>query len=114
LNEGLITELMPNKQPIGLHVNNEEYTEQYLKISKGMKAYLFTDGIVDQFGGTMDPDVKNGNGKKLRAKLFRQWIIQTSDSDLAEQKSAIDNLLNNWKKGFEQTDDISLIGIKLG
>jgi serine phosphatase RsbU (regulator of sigma subunit)/Tfp pilus assembly protein PilF len=121
LSQGVITELVPNKQPIGLHIRNEDYTEQRLKITKGMKAYLFTDGIVDQFGGSTDTTVKNVNlsaaqagGKKLRAKLFRQWIIQTSDSDLAEQKHSIDNLLNNWKKGFEQTDDISLIGIKLG
>lgn len=103
---GNIIELKPNKQPIGLHINNENYTEHRLNIDKEMKAYLFSDGIIDQFGGP--------EGKKVKSKQFKNWLLKTSNLNLKDQRKEVELSLNDWKKGFEQTDDISLIGIKLG
>ena len=30
-----------------------------------------------------------------------------------EQKNRLDNAFENWKKGFEQIDDVCIIGIQL-
>ncbi|MBK9284141.1 MAG: tetratricopeptide repeat protein [Sphingobacteriaceae bacterium] len=109
-----VTELIPNKQPIGLFEKNEKYSEQIIAIQKGMKLYLFSDGIIDQFGNLEDKPAQDLQaGKKVKSKLFKQWITETVNLSMPEQKTEIEQKLILWKKGFEQTDDISLIGIQL-
>jgi serine phosphatase RsbU (regulator of sigma subunit) len=104
IQNGAITELKPNKQPIGLYENEASFTEQRIKLTDDLKIYLFSDGIVDQFGGT--------NGKKVKTKLFKEWILSSSTLPLTEQKEVIEQKLNQWTSGLEQTDDISLLGLK--
>lgn len=112
---GAVTDLKPNKQPIGLFERNEPYTEQRLEIEKDMRLFLFSDGIIDQFGSNGEEKaISSTAGKKVRSKLFREWLQNTTQLQLDDQKKEIERLLNDWKKGFEQTDDISLIGVKLG
>lgn len=106
LNESEITELKPNKQPIGAYEKYTDFTEEKINITPNLKVYLFSDGVVDQFGGP--------GGKKIKIKLFKEWLIATSSLPLIKQKSNIEQKLNSWKEGYEQTDDISLIGITLG
>ncbi len=103
-NNGLI-ELKPNKQPIGIYEKLDNFTEHRIEISENLKVYLFSDGIVDQFGGI--------SGKKIKTKQFKEWLIASAHLPLNQQKIKIEENLNNWKKNIEQTDDISLIGIKL-
>lgn len=101
-----VQELNPDKQPIGLSDRNELYTETKVPITDNMRLFMFTDGVVDQFGG---PD-----GKKAKAKTLRKWLEESVDLDLITQGKEIEKAIESWKKGHEQTDDISLIGIKLG
>ncbi|MBA3666008.1 MAG: SpoIIE family protein phosphatase [Bacteroidetes bacterium] len=100
-----VTELKPNKQPIGSYEKHEEFTEQKINITPNSKIYLFSDGIVDQFGGPA--------GKKVKVRQFKEWLASSMDLSLIKQKDIIEGNLNKWKDGFDQTDDISLIGIKL-
>lgn len=106
VNNNEITELKPNKQPVGNYEKQEDFSEQRLSITKDLKVYLFSDGVVDQFGGP--------HGKKLKVKLFKQWLSDTSSLAMKEQKTRLELNIDNWRAGFDQTDDISLIGIKLG
>jgi serine phosphatase RsbU (regulator of sigma subunit) len=110
-NNGAFTELMPDKQPIGNYEMQTDFTEQRITLENAAKIYLFSDGIVDQFGGNRAE--KNLFGKKLKIKQLKEWIISTSGLTLSAQKNVIAQKLEEWKNGFEQTDDISLIGIKL-
>jgi serine phosphatase RsbU (regulator of sigma subunit) len=111
LSGGALTELVPDKQPIGNYDKQTEFTEQRIPLSSNMEIYLFSDGIVDQFGGSRAE--KNSFGKKLKIKQLKEWIISTSGLTLSARKNVIAQKLEEWKKGFEQTDDISLIGIKV-
>ncbi len=99
-----IIELKPNKQPVGLYEKNEPFTEQKIDLKLVDSIYLFTDGIVDQFGGS--------DGKKVKIKLFKEWLSAIATFDSAKQKSELEYKLNDWKKNTEQTDDILVIGIK--
>ncbi|MGZ3898848.1 MAG: SpoIIE family protein phosphatase [Bacteroidia bacterium] len=100
-----ILELKPNKQPIGAYEKHEDFTEQRINIKLNSTVYLFSDGIVDQFGGP--------SGKKIKIKQFKQWLADSAGFSFVKQKQNIEESLNKWKEGFDQTDDISLIGIKL-
>ncbi len=99
-----ITELKPDKQPVGLHEKQQPFTEQKVDLNTVDSIYLFTDGIVDQFGG-----VEN---KKVKIKLFKEWLSEISTLDSVKQKAELELKLSNWKKNTEQTDDILVIGIK--
>ena len=67
--------------------------------------YLFSDGYADQFGGK--------DNKKFLIKHFRELLIQISDLPLIQQKQYLLNTLNNWKGKIYQTDDITVMGLKL-
>lgn len=68
------------------------------------KRFLKTDGFADQFGGE-----KN---KKFSIATLKNLMIQLAPLDLLSQKKYFENSLLSWKKDNEQTDDITLIGIK--
>jgi serine phosphatase RsbU (regulator of sigma subunit) len=66
---------------------------------------MFSDGIVDQFGGP--------KGKKFKYKQLQQLIIEASKMVLSDQKKFIENTFNTWKGGLEQLDDVTLICVSL-
>jgi serine phosphatase RsbU (regulator of sigma subunit) len=100
IRQNQLIELKGNKQPIGLSENNESFTEIKFSLQKSDRIVLYSDGIVDQFGGDQ--------GKKLKIRHFKDWLIETSAFALHEQKSAIAEKLARYKGQFDQTDDITL------
>lgn len=100
-----LIELKGNKQPIGLSDNTENFTELSFDLQKADRIILYSDGLVDQFGGK--------DGKKLKSKNLKNWLIETADFKLEEQKELIANKLNTFKQNFEQTDDITLAIIEI-
>ncbi len=71
----------------------------------GDRLYLFSDGYYDQFGGTL--------GKPLRIRNFIEMVTQVQVYPINEQKAFFEEKLTNWMTGYDQIDDISLIGIEL-
>lgn len=83
---------------------NYEFELNEFEIEEGHQIYLYSDGIVDQFGGP-----KN---KKFMTKRLLQLISSNSNLPMADQKEIIDNAILNWKYGYEQIDDILVMGLK--
>jgi len=96
-----------DKFPIGGEQREEkrEFTNQKFELEEGDTFYIFSDGYVDQFGGAKD--------KKFMTARFRELLIGNYGKNLNEQKEILDDAIDKWKEGFEQTDDITLIGIRL-
>jgi serine phosphatase RsbU (regulator of sigma subunit) len=67
--------------------------------------YLFTDGFQDQFGGE-----KN---KKFMTKRFRELLFSISHLPMAEQKQILSSTINDWIGEGEQTDDITVMGLRI-
>jgi serine phosphatase RsbU (regulator of sigma subunit) len=67
--------------------------------------YLFTDGFQDQFGGE-----KN---KKFMTKRFRELLFSISHLPMAEQKQILSRIINEWIGEGEQTDDITVMGVRI-
>lgn len=99
-----IMELKPDKQPVGLYEKQEPFTEQKVDLKTVDSIYLFTDGVVDQFGGP--------ENKKVKIKLFKEWLGEIATFDSEKQKTELESRFNNWKKNTDQTDDVLVIGIK--
>lgn len=106
IREGVLTELKGDRMPIGHHAGEARpFAESRLDLRKGDRIYLFSDGIVDQFGG---PD-----GRKLRSSGLKQWLVDTSELPIDDQHQAISDRFRLWKGEEEQVDDVLLIGIGL-
>jgi serine phosphatase RsbU (regulator of sigma subunit)/tetratricopeptide (TPR) repeat protein len=94
-----------DKHPIGNFVGTEEFefTNNEIDLLPDDRIYIFSDGFVDQFGGP--------NGKKLKYNYFRQLLIDNHKRPMAEQKEKINEFFEAWKSGFEQIDDVCIIGV---
>jgi serine phosphatase RsbU (regulator of sigma subunit) len=66
---------------------------------------MFTDGIIDQFGGP--------EGKRFSKKRLKRLMVEINELSLPEQKERIEQELVNWQGEEELTDDNLLIGIEI-
>jgi tetratricopeptide (TPR) repeat protein len=106
VHQGSVTEPKGDKQPIGRYDSMKEFTYHDLEIPKGAMLYLTTDGYADQFGGE-----KN---KKIGSKKFRELIANIALLSCQEQKQHVKEFFLKWKQNQDQTDDITVIGIRTG
>lgn len=84
---------------------DKEYTKHELDLKKGDTFYIFSDGYTDQFGGP-----KN---KKFGIKRLKELFVRIQDKSMYEQKTILEQNLDEWKKDMEQIDDILVIGFKI-
>ena len=85
---------------------NKQFNEHQIQLQKGDIVYTFTDGYQDQFGGE--------KGKKFMQKRLLNLLIQHASEPLEKQKEILDDHLKKWMKGYDQVDDISVLGFKVG
>jgi len=106
MNGNELTRLKTDKVPIGYALNEQPkvFSNYQFNVHTDTIVYLFSDGIVDQFGGD--------GGKKLMAKNFQKQLMLNSGLSLMNQHQQIEKFFNAWKGNYEQTDDILLIGIQ--
>jgi len=100
-----MTELIPDKQPIGKYAEERNFTTQNISLIKGDLIYLFSDGFADQFGG---PD-----GKKFKYKKLKELLIENAPLKLNDQMTVLTNAFEKWKGGLEQVDDVCLMGVRI-
>lgn len=82
----------------------KDFTNHEIKILKGDKAFVFSDGLPDQIGGP--------EGKKYGPRRIRETITGNKDFTMEEynQHFAVD--YRQWKGDNKQIDDILMIGIE--
>ncbi|MGZ3900260.1 MAG: SpoIIE family protein phosphatase, partial [Bacteroidia bacterium] len=95
-------ELKAQRNSIGEN-ETTKFDTQRIPYEQGRNFYLFSDGVKDQFGGPKQ--------KKLSSKRFKQILMKASSLPLNEQQQFILELVNSWKAGLPQTDDIMVIGL---
>lgn len=100
-------ELKADRWSISGRNENEQltFTHHEIGVQRGDKIYMFSDGIVDQFGGP--------KGKKFKYKQVQELIIESSKLVIEEQKKFIENTFNSWKGNLEQLDDVTLMCVNL-
>ncbi|MFH2141310.1 MAG: SpoIIE family protein phosphatase, partial [Bacteroidota bacterium] len=102
-------EIKPDKMPVSIYENMNPFTNHIIQLKTEDIFYLLTDGYQDQFGGP--------KGKKFMKKQLKQLIADNCDKPMAEQKDCLDQLIQDWKDNYEikykQTDDITIMGVKV-
>ncbi len=105
--DGQFAEIKGDKIPItssisGTSINN--FTTHTFDYNPGDFFYIFSDGIIDQFGGS--------KGKKFLTKRFKQLLFEINPLSMREQKEIIKKTMDEWKGDYEQVDDVLVMGVR--
>ncbi|MFH1319436.1 MAG: SpoIIE family protein phosphatase [Bacteroidota bacterium] len=102
----ILTEIKGDKKPIGGRTDiNYNFTTHKIGLQKGDSIYIFTDGYIDQFGGS--------DNKKFMKRRFKDLLLSIQDKSMDEQKEILNKNFEDWKSDREQIDDILVIGIRV-
>jgi serine phosphatase RsbU (regulator of sigma subunit)/HAMP domain-containing protein len=103
---GKIIKYKADKFAIGSFKNGEKkYSNTEIDLQKGDVVYIFSDGYADQFGGS--------KGKKFLYSNFRDLLIEIHQKPIEEQKTLLNQRIEEWKGNYEQVDDILVFGVKI-
>lgn len=105
IQKGELIEIKANKQPIGAFDNRQPFTNHEIKVEKGDRIILFSDGYADQFGGD--------RGKKLKYKTFKKLLLDNIDQPISEYKQILNDYIIHWMGELEQIDDVCVIGLEI-
>lgn len=104
IRKGKMIEYKGNNMPVAYYDNMTDFTRHTIKLQKGDKVYLFTDGFPDQFGG---PD-----GKKFKYKPFKELLLEVHERPMEEQRRILGMVFDEWKGNLDQIDDVLVIGLR--
>ncbi len=76
-----------------------------IALEEGDSVYLFSDGFADQFGGPFN--------KKLKKNKLISLLLDNTSSGMKDQKSILKEYFMHWKGKLKQTDDVTVIGLKV-
>lgn len=101
----LVYELHGNRASIAgsIAFENYHFNLQELSLNEIEKAYLYSDGIIDQFGGP--------KGKKFKKIQLVHLIENLQSLPMEAQGEFIHQALNGWKGDNFQVDDMCLLGL---
>ncbi|MCQ2229219.1 MAG: SpoIIE family protein phosphatase [Bacteroidales bacterium] len=81
-----------------------------MKMERGDMVYMCSDGLADQFG---DIDVEHPHGKRMKSAGLKQLLLRISKEPVENQKEAIGKALEEWMGECVQTDDVTLVGMRV-
>jgi serine phosphatase RsbU (regulator of sigma subunit) len=106
VHNGEVKRLKGDSNPIGNYVREREhFTTVEVKIAAGDAAYLLSDGIQDQLGGT--------EIRKFTLKRIMQMAADDYKLPMPEQKMRLSTALDKWAGELAQVDDRLLIGVRV-
>ena len=103
-NDELI-QIKATRNPIGTYRNEKVFINNEIELRRDDMLYMFSDGYADQFGAE--------KYRKFNIKQLRSLLLTIHKEDMNKQKNILDQTINEWKKGYEQLDDILMLGIKM-
>jgi serine phosphatase RsbU (regulator of sigma subunit) len=101
--ESLI-EIAADKIIIGMNPDGLQYTDHEIDLMEDDIFYIFSDGYVDQFGGS--------ENKKFMYRRFRYLLMTIHSFPVNDQKAILEENIKTWMGLNEQVDDMMVIGFR--
>jgi serine phosphatase RsbU (regulator of sigma subunit) len=92
----------------GLQIESKrEFTLHTINVDKPTSFYIFSDGIIDQFGGL--------DGHKFGSKKLKEILLEIYEKPMLKQKEILEQNILTWMGSkYKQLDDILILGFKIG
>ncbi|MCF8258831.1 MAG: SpoIIE family protein phosphatase [Flavobacteriales bacterium] len=104
--DGTLLEEKGNREGIGMtDTTPQTFVNHKFSYDIGDTVILFSDGVVDQFGG---PD-----GRKFSIRQLRELLSECGAAPTDHLRKLLESSIVDWKKNLPQIDDICLLGVKL-
>ncbi|HZY24207.1 MAG TPA: SpoIIE family protein phosphatase [Bacteroidales bacterium] len=104
IRNGSLVEILADKIIIGMNPDGHPYTDHELDLVEDDIFYIFSDGYVDQFGGS--------ENKKFMYRRFRYLLLTIHNFPVNDQKAILEENIRTWMGSNEQVDDIMVIGFR--
>ena len=104
IRDGSLIEIAADKIIIGMNPDGTPYADHELDLLEDDIFYIFSDGYVDQFGGT--------DNKKFMYRRFRYLLLTIHNFPVDDQKSILEENIKTWMGQNEQVDDMMVIGFR--
>ncbi|MEO1655617.1 MAG: SpoIIE family protein phosphatase, partial [Bacteroidota bacterium] len=109
--QGMVEEVLGDSVPVGGFLTKKEAERKFqthsllLLPESPTSFYIFTDGYLDQFGGS--------RGRKYMRSRFRKLLANIHEEPMAVQKELISKNMSEWMEGQKQIDDMLVVGFKI-
>ncbi len=101
---GELEEIKATKMAVGGFTPIDQVYELHeIDISETLRFYMSSDGYADQFGGERN--------KKFKIKAMKSILTENYKLPMEEQRAILEKRMIEWKEGYEQIDDICVMGI---
>ncbi len=106
IRDGELLEFKADNRAIGFsYFKKTSFNNHEIDIKKGDCLYIFSDGFVDQKGGS--------NRTKFFYTPFKQFLISIHQKPMDEQRQLLDDKFTDWKKDYSQIDDVLIFGVRI-
>ncbi len=103
--EAEVEVIKADKMPIGIHRKiKNAFTSHTISLESGDLIYIFSDGVIDQFGGP--------KYRKYLSSNFKKLLLSVNHLSMSAQKVKIEEAFDKWKGDNKQIDDILVIGVR--
>lgn len=93
------------RRPIGKSHSDEAFAQVSIKLMKGDRIVLFSDGYADQIGGD--------NAKKLKKGALLEFILRSGELPVSNQAEFMNSQFDQWKGDNEQVDDVCMLFVEV-
>ena len=105
---GELFQIKGDPVPIGGLQKEEkrEFTLHTINIDSPTSFYIFSDGFIDQFGGS--------DGQKFSSKRFKELLLKIHDLPMLQQQEILETTLEEWRgEEYQPIDDVLIVGFRL-
>lgn len=101
-----VIEIRGDKMPVGHYaVDPRPFSESVFQLKPNDSLYLYTDGLIDQFGGA--------NNTKFLLPAFKDLLTSVQHLTMDEQQAHIDKTIEDFRGLQKQVDDMLVLGLKI-
>ena len=111
MREGEVIKYKADRIPIGMFFGEYKgFRDNIIELKHGDMVYMFSDGIIDQFGYVDD---ERKTIKHFSSQRLAQLLLSVYDLPVSQQKKMVADAISAWENGHRQIDDIIVIGIRV-
>lgn len=93
------------RRPIGKTHSTESFAQVTMKLFKGDRMILFSDGYADQIGGELS--------KKLKKGALLEFILRSGQLSISDQAEFMKRQFDKWKGENDQVDDVCMLFVEV-